>query len=304
MTRLLGDANPDLAHRFGLDTYQRRELEAQLASADHRVLLVTFQDAPERGDGKRDPIAYLPPRFDVYGILDRDHRHRARPGESWFVEVVERGDAKFLVPLVPFDVGQLGHYLPSVLENIADRIAEHHPGALGEHLSDERLRELDEVREAAQEYQELFENAKDQIERHRARIESLEAELEQLRTARPAPAPSVAVGPATPARIDPPHTRTGTTSGHVANVGRARRDVGDVLHSQLFTHHAYSVRFTIDLAHLHLRPDRHGEPVVDGSVEVKGLARADPESAPRSYPLRWDDDVGAFVVQLHEGTST
>lgn len=315
MARLLGDADPDLAKRFGLDQFQREQIEKELESADDRIKLVTFQEPPPRDDDKSDPIAYLPPGHTTYGILDRDHRHRAHAGETWFVEVVSRGGAYFLIPLVRFDIGQLGEYLPTVLEQLSTFVAKNHADALAEALESGGQEKLEEAQQEIEDLTAKLDTATEALEVKRAEVETLEAELEEARRAKAqraaaSPTPraetkeagskeSEGTLPGPPAQAAPPMPM----GAPVAAEGIAVREHGNVLESPLFGHAAYDARFTPDLSQVHLTPSRAGHACVDGQVEVPGLARVDAEAAPRRYPVQWDEEAHAFVVLVGKGES-
>lgn len=322
MARLLGDADPDLAKRYGLDQFQREMIEEELERMDQRIKLVTFEEQPPRPDGKDDPIAYLPPEYRTYGILDRDHRHRADAGEAWFVEVIARGEAYFLIPLVEFDVGQVGDFLPSVLEQLAAFVAKNHPDALAGALESGGQEKLQELKDANADLRTRLDRAKEALEVERAEVERLEAELKEARnasvqapvatkTARSTNAKDAAVVPSGDARraeqvdVAPPtgSPRPGAAAptAAVASEGLAVREHGNLLESPMLTHAAYDARFTPDLARVHLTPSRTGRACVDGQVEVPGLARVDAEAAPRRYPVRWDEEAHAFVVLVGKG---
>src|SRR2546422_2248476 len=121
----VGDLNPELAKKFGLDTYQSATLTEEMRRWEGRVFPVTFVEAPPRSDGKRDPIAYLPPSYRTYGVVDRDHRSRVNIGEAWVVEVNERSiGALFLVPLFRLDLKNLLDLQPARLQTLAAFLAD------------------------------------------------------------------------------------------------------------------------------------------------------------------------------------
>lgn len=307
----VGDLNPEIAKKFGLDADQMEMLSGEVKRWEGRIHLVTFVAAPPRADGKNDPIAYLPPGHTTYGIIDRDHRTRVNVGETWLVEAVEKiPGTRFLTPLVRLDLKNFLDLQPERLQSLASYIASKNP-SLAKQLA-EKLpvqsrptseAELEAVKKEARRLQGMLE----QLTKEKA---SLETELGQLKAVKPGasvPVPA-ATGPSPTVSSMPKHERGSQAAaiapGEIAlspEEGTLRRREVDTVESPLLVHPAYEIHFTGDLYRVLFRPTAAGVPCSQGRLVVRGLSMVDSRPAPTDYPMVWDRRAGGFLVYIGHG---
>ncbi len=297
----IGELNPELAKKFGLDPYQAGTLSEEMKRWEGRVLPVTFVEAPPRADGKRDPIGYLPPSYRTYGVVDRDHRHRVNVGETWIVEVTERSvGALFLTPLFRLDLKNLLELQPERLQQVAEFLAHRSPELAKELASKLPPAPQPALEKELVEAKRLAAGLQTRLEDLQKEKTSLETQLGQL-TAQKQTAPSVSppqpvAGPGPePRRLGPAE---GPTAAGAHEGGILHRVEGDVVESAELVHPAYDVHFTGDLYRVVLRPSRTGVPCAGGRMVVRGLSRVDPNPPPTSYSMVWDDRLSEFVAYV------
>lgn len=302
----IGDLYPELANKFGLDGFQKEMLSEEIERWQGRVFPVTFAAPARREDGKHDPIAYLPPNYERFGVVDRRHRHRISIGETWIAEVSEtdRGSL-FLIPLFRLDVKSFLDLQPERLDEIASHLASESQELareLAKHLPSPTNPDLEgKIEEAEARVKELGTEI-EELTKQRAALETRLGQLEvpQRPTGSPAPHDSIdpsqqadssvgSEGPSPAASILAPYP------GHEEILHRVK---GDIVESSALIHSAYDVHFTGDLYRVILRPDEAGVPSTEGRVVIQGLSRVDPNPGPRAYTMRWDPRLGGFIVYL------
>ena len=300
----IGKLNPSLAKRLGLDEVQSTELAHEVDRWEGRIFPVTFTAPHPRADGKRDPIAYLPPDYRGFGIVDKAYRDRVAVGESWLVEVAptEGTGARFLVPLTRIDLKGFLELQPSLLSTIVDHLARQSP-MLAKELSaklpappnpdfERRLAEANQTIRT-------LESQVSQLQKDRAALETKVDELNARET--PKLLPLSSLPSAVEERTDGPSEVSfdGLGASPIdASPGQLVRSSGDVVESTRLVHSAYEVYFTPDLFRLYLRPSKAGTPCERGRLIIHGLAEVDTTPAPTSYPMLWDSRQGAFSVYL------
>ncbi len=306
----IGDLNPEIAKKFGLDAAQMEMLSAEVKRWEGRIYLATFVTPPTRPDGKNDPIAYLPPGYTRYGIIDRDHRSRVSVGETWLVEAIEKiPGTPFLIPLVRLELKNLLDLQPGRLQELATAIATKNPTVAKELAAKlptppkpKVEAELESLKKETQRLQAMLESAtKDKA--------SLETELGLLKAqklaASAAPQPSGTGLKAAPVqRRDGALPPAGGVSVEPPNVpieGSLRRQEGETVESPLLIQPAYEIHFSGDLYRILFRPSTTGVPCNQGKVVVRGLARVDTRPAPTEYPMVWDGRAGGFVAYIGRG---
>lgn len=130
----LGEHNPALARSLGLD------LETLAQDADYvgKLAIVTWKEPNYQTGGRRDPVADLPPTFDRYGIVDRDHRDRVQVGETWIVRPYTPvgGTAVFLTPVAPVELSAVLALDKDKVQELARELVAHQPNLV------EALRDL------------------------------------------------------------------------------------------------------------------------------------------------------------------
>lgn len=121
----LGEHAPELAQKLGLD------LSKLSKDADYsgKLAVVTFREPHYATGGRRDPVADLPPSFSRYGIIDREHRDRVDPGQTWIVQPYspDGSQAVFLVPVCEVDLASLLALDKTKTKELARELVENRP---------------------------------------------------------------------------------------------------------------------------------------------------------------------------------
>lgn len=302
----IGELNPEIAKKLGLDEYQIDQLAEEAGRWEGRIILVTFVVPPPRTDGKKDPIAYLPPSYQRFGVVDRDHRQRVNVGETWLVETVQKGPGTlFLVPLLRLDPKSLLELQPSRMRELADHIAVKNP-SLAKELAAKLPAPPDPVvarqyEEARATIQELQKNV-DQLSRDKASLETQLGQLTAMKQTSGAPASAASGGP-NPLRRHPAEAPVTTSSPRIPASPSAEgitleRLEGEQVHSTALVHLAYEIHFTGDLYRIILRPSPTGVPCDRGKMVLRGLSRVDHSPPPATYSMFWDERLGGFVAYI------
>jgi len=308
----IGELNPEIAKKLGLDEYQLGQLGEEAGRWEGRILLVTFVVPPPRTDGKKDPIAYLPPSYQRFGIVDRDHRQRVNVGETWLVEAAQKGvGTLFLIPLFRLDSKSLLELQPNRIRELADHIAVKNP-SLAKELAAKLpappdpivARQYDEARAAIQELHKTV----DQLSRDKASLETQLGQLTAIKQASGAP-PSPASGGPNPRRHRPAEAPVTTSSPRMAAPIPAEgvtleRLEAEQVHSTALVHTAYEIHFTGDLYRIILRPSPTGVPCDHGKMVLRGLSRVDHSPPPATYSMLWDERLGGFVAYIGQSQRT
>jgi hypothetical protein len=100
----LAEHHPDLAARLGLNV----ETVARDGEFLGKLCIVTFREPMNPSATRRDPIAFLPPDYQRFGIVDRSGLGKVQPGETWIVRPTTTAvGAIFLTPLAQIELGTL-----------------------------------------------------------------------------------------------------------------------------------------------------------------------------------------------------
>jgi hypothetical protein len=310
----IGDLNPEVAKKYGLDVYQAGMLTEEVSRWDGRVTMVTFVAPPPREDGKSDPIAYLPPTYRKHGIVDRDHRNRVNVGETWLVEVVEKGTgAFFLIPLFRLDLKSLLDLQPERMKQLAEQLASKNL-ELGKALADkipkapspEVVKELETARSQTNELRTAIDTLRKEKTSLETKLEHLEAQQYQSRLVTFI---AQRVAPSTSATKAGSHLQAAMTTSQqppseVVDEMTLRRVDQDICESKALIHNAYEIHFTADLYRVVLKPNRGGVPCKSGRLVVQGLSRVDSSTAPTTYNMAWDERFGGFVAYIGQPSGT
>ena len=296
MKQTIGDMFPDLAKNLGIDLEQARSLEQDTASWNGRVLIVIIRPPSQ---GKDQPIAYLPPNYQAYGIIDRDHAHRVRPGEAWVVEAYTRGFARILLPLVKVSLSDVINIRPEMLEELAVALKEVDPGLAAEVMERTAAKDHGQLEAEMLQLQREREALSNQLSSAREEQGALTRRISELEILRERPA-AVPAQEGSQHREDDPRgvgLLAPPALGREGPIKLVRRH-GEILEGDGLRHTGYSTFFTPDLARVVLQPSREGEPCLGGAVRVPGIARADPTPAPREYEAVWDERAGGYILDL------
>lgn len=124
----LAEHNPELARRLGL----KPEAVAQDAGYLGKLCIVTFREPANPVGTRRDPMAFLPPTYDRFGVIDREYREKVKPGETWIVQPYMAGvGAVFLVPLAQVELSSILALDARFVEQLAAELVRSRPDLLG-----------------------------------------------------------------------------------------------------------------------------------------------------------------------------
>lgn len=121
----LGEHAPEIVQKLGLDVSELGK-DAEYAG---KLAVVTFREPHDESGGRRDPVADLPPSYSRYGILDRDHRDRVEPGQTWIAQPYSPtgSSAVFLVPIQEVDLASLLALDKDKVQELARELVENRP---------------------------------------------------------------------------------------------------------------------------------------------------------------------------------
>lgn len=304
------NVDPDLARRLGLDIRDLVSVTNAANQMEHKVIPVTFVEpsADRKSMGRNDPMAWLPPTYRAYGVIDRDHKNRVRAGEAWFVEKYEQGAATFLIPVVKITPTAIMDLLPGQISALAKEVAHHNPSLAADFLkvapqpgSAERKRFEEQERQLTETKAQLATALKDLHDR-KAQAQELEAKL-QAAEARAAQGPKViqpmpAMPPATVSSSSSTNqSPTFTVPAMLGNAtGLVRHVSNGTLQGAILNSPFYEAHYSADLESLFLKPAASGLPCVNGAVHVPGLVSV--VKPPAEYEAEWDARLQALHVYL------
>lgn len=118
----LAEHHPELAARLGLNVDAIKRDGEYLG----KLCIVTFREPLNPTPTRKDPIAFLPPDYQRFGIVDKAGIGVVQPGETWIVRpFTTGGGAMFLVPVAPVELSTLlsldSKFITEIMQELADR---------------------------------------------------------------------------------------------------------------------------------------------------------------------------------------
>lgn len=124
----LAEHHPELAARLGLNVDAIKRDGEYLG----KLCIVTFREPLNPSPTRKDPIAFLPPDYQRFGIVDKAGIGVVHPGETWIVRPFTTGvGAVFLVPIAPIELGALLALDSKFIGELVEELASRRPDLLG-----------------------------------------------------------------------------------------------------------------------------------------------------------------------------
>jgi polyhydroxyalkanoate synthesis regulator phasin len=305
--------DPELAKRLGINVHDLQRVQDATAGWEHKLIPVTFVEptADRKSMGRNDPMAWLPPTYRGYGVIDRDHKNRIRPGEAWFVERYEQGSATFLIPVAKITATSIMDLMPGQMSALVREMMQTNPALANDVIKQApqpgaaERKKMEDLEKACSILRGDLAKAQDDLHQKKARVQELEDKVQDLQSRPAHPAlPSVPAAPAVksvqttqstaqsqPMAFTVPNMAFNTT-GIIHHVNNG------TLQGAMLTAPFYEAHYSADLESLFLKPGATGHPCVNGAIHVPGLSTVVPAKPPQDYEVEWDSRLGALHVYL------